>query len=359
VVSIASFLLCAFSSGRLFFLWTLLLFFFPFRLRSVFEKGPLEFFSALGKTREALLYSRKGPLRVFPSLWEKLEGSWREFFSWEKLHDWEGGVFPMPGGRPAGEPGAKPSPQSLKARERLAICLAYLEASEKGASADLESLTRNNYASQLDYVLGSTADLYPDIDPWEDSVHRIGKSKEMYTFTVEESKLRRPLGNAGNVSMLDVFKHTRSDCVNIMLPMYKKLLNSDGGAPTGTEKDKIISTLQGDLLILATGTAPGTAASPQPEGQTGGDPNDVDVGPAQGGLGGMGAAAPAADGAEAGGKKRVSTPRVMLSFLTFLILGPLGKGHCQFSQPLPAGSSTALHSPKPIGQGDARRRVRN
>jgi hypothetical protein len=78
----------------------------------------------------------------------------------------------MPGGRPAGEPGAKPSPQSLKARERLAICLAYLEASEKGASADLESLTRNNYASQLDYVLGSTADLYPDIDPWEDSVHR-------------------------------------------------------------------------------------------------------------------------------------------------------------------------------------------
>jgi hypothetical protein len=112
-----------------------------------------------------------------------------------------------------------------------------------GLSADLESLTRNNYASQLDYVLGSTADLYPDIDPWEDSVHRIGKSKEMYTFTVEESKLRRPLGNAGNVSMLDVFKHTRSDCVNIMLPMYKKLLNSDGGAPTGTEKDKIISTL--------------------------------------------------------------------------------------------------------------------
>jgi hypothetical protein len=183
------------------------------------------------------------------------------------------------GGRPPAEAGSKPNPMSLKARERLAICLAYLEASEDGATADLEQMTRDRYAAQLDHVLGQDADVLPHIDPWEDSVHR-AKGSEVYTFTAEESKQRRTEGTAGNTELVKVFKDTRNDCVNQILPAYMRLYTAEGSPPTGSAREELIKSLREDLLREAT-------MGQSPAGQAdGGDADDTNVGHGHGGIGG-------------------------------------------------------------------------
>ena len=57
-------------------------------------------------------------------------------------------------GRPEKDKDEPPMPAKWKETERLAVCLAYLEASERNrmSAQALEAEISKNYATQLDYV---------------------------------------------------------------------------------------------------------------------------------------------------------------------------------------------------------------
>ena len=103
-------------------------------------------------------------------------------------------------GRPAKEPNQPPMPASWKETERLAVCLAYLEASERGAATPdvLEGETQRLYPGQLDVVCNTVSDFI-------DSAHKWPQMRKTYIYTREESKKRRPERGA----LVNVFKQTR------------------------------------------------------------------------------------------------------------------------------------------------------
>ena len=78
---------------------------------------------------------------------------------------------PMPpskSGRPPKDPSVPPMPAGWKNTERLAVCLAYLEASEGGSTdaGALENATCRNYAAQLQHVHDNVAEFEPSSHRW-------------------------------------------------------------------------------------------------------------------------------------------------------------------------------------------------
>ena len=87
-------------------------------------------------------------------------------------------------GRPKRDESEPPMPKFWQDTERLAGCLAYLEVSEKGPNANLESDVGKAYGAQLQHVHSS-------VKSFEPSTHKHGKDKlwwrehhhHSYTFT--------------------------------------------------------------------------------------------------------------------------------------------------------------------------------
>ena len=232
----------------------------------------------------------------------------------------------MPGaGRPKKDPHEPPMPQAWKPTERLAACLAYLEVSEQGPTPDIDTKCHAPFATQLQYVNDSVSD-----GEFQTSTHKW--AGRFYHYTLEEAKTRRPV----KTSVSAMFTQTRKECNKTILPAYTSLLTQDGKVPSGTEKDELIKQLKKKLAEEAAG-------------------EDIEV------DGEQGAMPPGAVPAEGIGTARAPPTRPTQEhpcFLTWMYLGPLGKQHRQFMEPMPAGSGKESEIPKPEGREAKRARQR-
>lgn len=226
-------------------------------------------------------------------------------------------------GRPARNPNDPPLPKSWKTTERLAACLAYLEASQDGATNALESKCAEAYPNQMDYV-------HQEVRSFETSYHKWEKGKK-YAFTLEESKRRRPESNA----ICNIFLETRKHATNLIGPAYTALLNQDGKVPSGTERDALIEQLKHNLC--------GTDTDPEADREDGGDSRG-DMPPGGVAAGGESTAR----GPGAGVEPPKPIPNEHSSFLTWLHLGPLCKQNRHFMPPAPKGSGKESEIPKPV-----------
>ena len=84
----------------------------------------------------------------------------------------DNGSVPGRGGRPKAGEGEPPMPKMWKPVERLAGVLAYLEVSEAGPNANLETDAKAAYPAQLDFVCTELCS-----DGFPDSRHRHGKAR--------------------------------------------------------------------------------------------------------------------------------------------------------------------------------------
>ena len=216
-------------------------------------------------------------------------------------------------GRPEKDKDEPPMPAKWKETERLAVCLAYLEASErnKTSAQALEAEISKNYATQLDYVHKEVAEFEPSSHKW--------KNHGNYIFTIEESKKRRV-----NQDLCNVFLGTRKFCVNIIQPIYLKLHNSDGQPPSGTGQPDLLRKMHAELEGLGSdndldGDSPPPAARGGGGLADGGGEPDPDLGEES-----------EAQATQARPKKKSKNTNYLQHFLTWEHLGPFGKNHVQF-----------------------------
>ena len=181
----------------------------------------------------------------------------------------DNGSVPGRRGRPKAGEGEPPMPKMWKPVERLAGVLAYLEVSEAGPNANLETDAKAAYPAQLDFVCTELCS-----DGFPDSRHRHGSIP--YIYDIQESKKRRP--TCGKMCMIDNFKETRKICNNVISKEYYKLHDGEGKPETGTNRDKLIEQLLAVLQPEVDKPESNDASSPQadaavPDVQTGTDAN--------------------------------------------------------------------------------------
>lgn len=243
---------------------------------------------------------------------------------------------PKKKGRPPRDPSEPPCPRGLKPEERLAVCLAYCEASEQG-QADagvLETKASDLYAAQL-------ANVDSKIAKFPVSRHRWAERKEWYAFTLEESQARRP----GKVNMINTFKETRKVCNNEITDVYFKLHNTGGEPPSGTARGTLISKMVAELNKL---TKPGEEDKEQDDedGEEGaGEEGGAELGGGIGTGGAFGGARGAAEREAAPPPTTTPSPNGLEGkfknyWLTWLHMGPLAEHpHREFTPPMPTGSN--------------------
>jgi len=261
------------------------------------------------------------------------------------------------GGRPKAPEGQPPMPKLWKDTERLAGVLAYLEASENGANANLENDAKGFYGGQLSFV-------HTEVSEFKESKHKWGKGHGQYTYSLEESKKRRPHSTA--TCMVDNFLFTRKLCNNHISPVYYRLHDRAGNAPTGSNRDKLIKEMVKELLPDESdlhGSAGASSASAAVDEEAVEEEAEEVEDQAEGGEQTQG------NGRAQSGKQKAVPPQpkkpsgtytdanVSACFLTWLHLGPLaqqpGHVHPQFSTPVPAGSNEA-NTRKPAGRKEKR-----
>ena len=254
----------------------------------------------------------------------------------------------MPAGRKRAEPGVPPLPKQWRKQERLAVSLAYLQASEKGPNANLEVDCSGYYAAQLQFV-------HDNVCPFVESVHKWGSPKKDYRWTLDESKKRR----ANKGTAVEMFKNTRKVCNNVIMPIYYKLHNQGGEPPSGTDRELMINKIEAELAGQAVpedlehpqGADDETAPSPPP----GAVPQEPGAGQHRAVGGGLADGAPPAP---AQADSPPDKPQENLCFLTWLHLGPLGTIRSAQFMPPAKGGSTRDSAPKPPGRDAARDAVK-
>ena len=257
------------------------------------------------------------------------------------------------GGRPKRDSATPPFPRSLKAEERLAVVLAFEEASEAGASDKnaLEESARQKYGNQLQHV-------HSEVSAFPTSIHKWGKT--MYSYNLSESTTRLP--QRAELFMTKTYQATRRTCNNVILSVFHKCYNKDGGPPSGTERAQLIEKIE---LELGKQSYADVAADPdagsEPVGPAGADgedcaepgENDEAAPPTPAAGPDMEAGSPGLDAPQLKGD-------VQACFLTWLHLGPLGQRHANFMPPAPSGSKAGDTgtSKKPPGREEIRTRIK-
>ena len=249
---------------------------------------------------------------------------------------------PTKTGRPPKDPSVPPLPAGWKNTERLAVCLAYLEASEGGSTdaGALENATCRNYPAQLQHVHDNVAEFEPSSHRWS------GHSN--YIFTLEESKARRVQGP----SLVNVWLSTRKYCVNTLKPEFEKLYNKDGSVPSGAEREQLMKKLH-EALEGSDDSIEIDAAEPVAAGGIGGGgvmPEELAQQQEQAAEAG---GSPAAAAAAAAKKKKKNTTYLQY-FLTWEHLGPLGTKNIHFLAALPDASGKESEPPKPKSRSEMR-----
>ncbi|KAL1508178.1 hypothetical protein AB1Y20_004298 [Prymnesium parvum] len=249
-------------------------------------------------------------------------------------------------GRPKRCASEPPMPKGWKPEERLAGCLAYLEASEMGSNSNLEADVASRYEAQLKFV--ST-----NVSPFVPSLHRWKAENKTYQYTMEESIKRRPYHKVN--AMVDNYKDTRKACINIINPIYIDFYNKDGSPPSGKGREELILKIKNELSQLGGGKGEQEKMSEKDA------LGELDISP--GVVEGDGDQVPLIDN----GGVLVDTPRqpavekeavsgdVGPFFLTWLHLGPLGTCNINFMPPTAPGSSKASTS-KPPSREELRQR---